>query len=68
MLERVYHHLLVSSAESARARMESSWSNAAEAAEGGWARPKLHWFFRSQNRTNVRASNGANGACVATPP
>lgn len=35
MLERTYHHLLVSSAESARTRMDEFMANAAEAAEGG---------------------------------
>ena len=35
MLERTYHHLLVSSAENARARMDSFATEAAEAAQGG---------------------------------
>jgi integrase len=35
MLERHYHHLLVSSAESAWARMDAFGDEAAEAAEGG---------------------------------
>jgi integrase len=35
MLERVYHHLLVSSAESARARMDEFLAAATEAAASG---------------------------------